>query len=162
KAAATKIEKLLDESNLSLEQKRMAIRMAAKELGIPLSLTIGKDEGELTIPSEKFTVTDAAGIDAPIRKEGSIEFTHDNIPSVTGGRSPAMDFVHALNTGNPEAERLIREQIGDERIDAVSLGRHAKEQSLADVFMASTYNWTRYFNYNAKQEKRVLPILNHY
>lgn len=150
KLAAEKIEHLLDESGLTNEQKRSVLRRAAKELGVPLSM---KGEGSMTF---------ALG-DETINKQGNISFTHDKIPSVTGGKSPAMDFTHALQSGNPEALRLVEEVTGGEVPHFVQgPQRRNKEHSLADVFMASTYEWTKYFGFNANQEKKVVPILNSY
>jgi hypothetical protein len=146
KIAGEKIEKMLDESGLTNEQKREALKRAAKELGIPLSM---KGEGVLSFP-----IGD---------RQGTISFTNDKIPSVTDGKSPAMDFMHALQSGNPEATRVVDDLMSGEAGSSFLVqGPRAKEQSLADTLMASTYNWAKYFNFNAKQEKKVQPMINHY
>lgn len=96
--------------------------------------------------------------------EGNLTFTRDQIPTVTGGASPAMDFTNALMTGNPEALRLAQEAgIDLTKVDVLEARtRRKKEESLADSLMAATYQWCKEFSFTAANEKRVMPILNHY
>lgn len=105
--------------------------------------------------------------DETVKATGVATFPRDKFPSVSGGKSPAMDFTHALMQGDPEAVRMVEEVTGGQPYDLVQAPgfvgvQKKKEQSLADMFMSSTYDWCKYFNYNAKQEKAVTPILNHY
>src|SRR5215813_1618113 len=72
-----------------------------------------------------------------------VRFTTDAIPSVTEGKSPAMDFAHGLMQGNPKALQLARD----------ALNRQHSEETLADAFMTSTYRWAKFFELNANQEK---------
>lgn len=76
---------------------------------------------------------------------GELSFTPGDIPSVSGGKSPAMDFTHALMQGNPVAEKILRDKIDKD------------EASLADKFVASTYDWAKAFKFNAKETKKVMP-----
>jgi hypothetical protein len=113
--------------------------------------------------SKPFDHTSGLNPDTKTLATGDISFTRDKIPSVTGGKSPAVDFMHALQTGNPEAARAVDEIMGGAAGTSFLVqGPRAKEQSLADALMSSTYEWCRYFNFTAKQEKQVMPILNRY
>ncbi len=97
---------------------------------------------------------------AKTTRTGTISFNRDQIPSVTDGKSPAMDFTQALMRGDPVAERLIRESGIDpkEVLVAPPLAKEKKE-SLADLFMSGTYEWAKEFNYTAKDIKAITPIL---
>lgn len=79
--------------------------------------------------------------------QGTLNFTRDEIPSVTEGKSNAMDFMHALNTGNPHAKRLF-----------VEATKKDKELSLADKYLVGTYQWAKYFNLTAKERKNTEHI----
>ena len=78
-----------------------------------------------------------------VLNSGELSFTRDQIPTVTGGASPAMDFADALLRGNPHAERL-----------AAGAMIVPDERSLADKFIMSTYQWAKHFNFNAHQRKK--------
>jgi hypothetical protein len=100
---------------------------------------------------------------------GTITLPPGAIPSPSGGRSSAVDFSDALMRGNPIATKAVddalRRQPGLIPIPSLgphAMGRPADEASVADKFVASTYNWCRYFNYTAKEEKLVTPILMAY
>lgn len=157
--AVQRVQKILDESGLDNDSKIRALHMAGEQLGVPFPLT-----------PEELKRTSGLSPDhaAETVVRGEFTFPRDKIPSVTSGKSPAMDFASALMQGNPEAVRIAREATGGEYDlvqgpdGSLSMPQRKKEQSLADVFMSSTYEWCKYFNYNAKAEKAVMPILNHY
>jgi hypothetical protein len=126
-----------------------------------------------------------------VLKSGTIELPAGSIPSPSGGRSSAVDFTHALLQGNPIAVEAARQAMADREAnvtipkgapmsdvhDAINkMGgtalrgdpdyvKHDKpedEASVADKFVASTYDWCRYFKYNAKEEKLITPLLMAY
>ena len=114
-----------------------------------------------------------------IAKSGVIELPPGSIPSPSGGKSSALDFTNALMRGNPVALQAARDAgiaLEDANIvETVAKGasmsdvhrmidRYANkdEASVADKFIASTYDWCRYFNFNAHHTKTVAPILMAY
>ena len=81
-------------------------------------------------------------------KSGTISWMPGDIPSVTGGRSPAADFSEALMRGDPFAERLASKAL--------------EEASLADLFVAETYTLPKRLGLNRHQSKIIEPILQSY
>ena len=101
-----------------------------------------------------------------IVKSGTIELPAGAIPSPSGGKSSAFDFSQALLQGNPTATAAYDQAMGGTVLrgdpDYVKYDKPEDEASVADKFVASTYDWCRHFNYTAKQEKQVMPILMAY
>lgn len=89
-------------------------------------------------------------------RSGTITFTHDKIPSVTGGKSPAMDFADAILHGNPEAHRLVAEATGDLPWEP----KKEPEPSLADEFIAATYKEPQ--NFHGKTRKLFSDVMMRY
>lgn len=154
-----RVKELLRTSGLNNDQKLVALKEAGMRVGVPFPEDWENDE-PLRKEVKKF-------LDTSPQKTGNISFTRDQIPSVTGGKSPAMDFTHALQQGNPNALRMVQQATGMtpdfvQGPDGGLILSGRKKESLADVFMASTYEWCKFFHYSAKHEKQVQPILNHY
>jgi hypothetical protein len=83
---------------------------------------------------------------------GTLQWNPGDIPSVTGGRSPAADFSAALMRGDPTAARLADKALKEPK----------EEASLADMFMAETYSLPKRLGLNKHQAKKVEPILASY
>jgi hypothetical protein len=71
----------------------------------------------------------------------------------------------------PQGSALVSTILGDahnavkEFVETPKVSVHdftKEDESLADKFIASTYHWAKGFNYTAKEEKAVLPIVNAY
>jgi hypothetical protein len=75
-----------------------------------------------------------------------------DIPSVTGGRSPAADFAAALQRGDPAAHAMAQRALKEPK----------EETSLADFFMAETYTLPKRLGLTKHQAKVVEPILQSY
>jgi hypothetical protein len=79
------------------------------------------------------------------------------IPSVSGGQSRALDFVTALQQGDPAAlAALATAGVKPGDYDTVAAGKTVKgseEPSWADEFVASTYGWAKAFGMNAHGAK---------
>jgi hypothetical protein len=98
-----------------------------------------------------------------ILTEGTMKWMPGDLPSPSHGKSPALDFTDALMRGNPKAERILREATGigaDEPLD-INVDRQ-EEASLADKFVAATYDLPRRWKMNGRERKKVEPILQSY
>lgn len=96
------------------------------------------------------------------------------IPSVTGGKSPAMDFSHALMSGDPKATQMIEQAMGEKAKNTIVVGKDRiqilddpfhvgdDEPSLADQFIASTYGIPKMMGLPAREAKILEPYLNAY
>ena len=82
---------------------------------------------------------------------GEITLPPGSIPSPSGGKSSAIDFTHALMTGHPVAMEAASKALAS-----------ADEPTVADKFISSTFEWCKAFDYTAKEEKKVAPILMAY
>jgi hypothetical protein len=87
-----------------------------------------------------------------VLKSGTLSWKPGDIPSVTGGRSPAADFSAALMRGDPVAERLANQALKEPK----------EEASLADMFVAETYTLPKRLGLNRHQTKAIEPILQSY
>ncbi len=113
--------------------------------------------------SNRPAVAEAMG--EKVLSSGTIELPAGAIPSSSGGRSSALDFSDALMRGNPIAQAAVdKVMYRNDVLDRIAKleGKPEDEASVADKFVASSYNWCRYFNYTAKEEKLVTPILMAY
>jgi hypothetical protein len=102
--------------------------------------------------------------DETVMKSGTIELPAGAIPSPSGGKSSALDFTTALMQGNPIAIKALENAgVNPRTIDMVETrvpkSEPDDEASVADKFVASTYDWCRYFSFNAHDTKTVQPIL---
>ena len=88
-------------------------------------------------------------------KSGTITLPPGTIPSPSGGKSSAFDFSQALLQGHPAAMEAARHALNFE-------GKPEDEASLADKFVSSSYEWAKYFRFNAKEEKAVVPVVMAY
>lgn len=115
---------------------------------------------------------------------GQTSFSRNEIPSVTGGKSPALDFVHGLMTGNPHAQARVQEVMdrGALKHASTTLGGHVmrdnagrvpgvkvdyeddpeKKPSLADHFIRCTYQYDKAFGLDKHQMKKVERVLRQY
>jgi hypothetical protein len=82
-------------------------------------------------------------------KSGTIQWQPGEIPSVTGGKSPAMDFAEALLSGNPRAQAMAEQALRE-------------ETSLADQFVAATYTLPKRLWLKAHDAKKIEPLLQSY
>src|SRR5215475_6613705 len=99
------------------------------------------------------------------QRSHEVMFTTDKIPTVTEGKSPAIDFTHALMTGNPHAEKILSDmerQARAERESQKTFGRKKEDVSLADQFIAATYNMPKRLMVNAHGRKLIEPTLSAY
>jgi hypothetical protein len=87
-----------------------------------------------------------------VLKSGTLSWMAGEIPSVTGGKSPAMDFANALTGGHPLAERLARQAMKEPK----------EEASLADLFLAETYSIAKRLGLTKHQAKAIEPVLQSY
>lgn len=98
----------------------------------------------------------------PLRT-GTVSWPPGAIPSVTEGKSPAMDFTAALQRGDPEAQRLLAGAgVTMDNFDEIQTNPPKEEPSLADMFIAETYNMAKRLGLRANQAKRIEPILAEY
>jgi hypothetical protein len=94
-------------------------------------------------------------------KSGTITLPPGSIPSPSGGKSSALDFSQALLQNHPAAVQAYNTVMRDPEL-AHQADKPEDEASVADKFVASTYNWCRYFKYTGKEEKLVTPLLMAY
>lgn len=125
-----KIRRILERSGLDESAKRAALRDAAKKLDVRITHREGKAtmHGDFEMPPEL----------------------------LTGGPSPAMDFMEALQRGDPAAERIL------EDLDRQYQNQTNEEASLADEFVASTYKLAKRWHLTKHEQRRVEPLLNSY
>src|SRR5262245_5471337 len=90
------------------------------------------------------------------RITGTINWMPGDLPSPSHGKSPALDFADALLSGNPKAIRAVEEAMKPPDKEP------KEEASLADKFVATTYDLPRRWKLNAHERKRVEPILQSY
>ena len=81
-------------------------------------------------------------------KGGTISWNAGDIPSVTGGKSPAMDFTTALMSGHPGATEAVDDLMFR------PFTPNGEEPSLADKFIASTYAKPVYHGYQPSSRRR--------
>jgi hypothetical protein len=98
---------------------------------------------------------------AKVVKSGTITLPPGAIPSPSGGKSSALDFSQALMQGNPIAVEAATRAMNSDLDHAVNY-KPEDEASVADKFVASTYDWCKYFRYTGREEKLVLPQLMAY
>jgi hypothetical protein len=128
-------------------------------------------------PKNRPAVAEAMG--EKVLQSGTLSWMPGEIPSVTGGKSPAMDLSEALLRGDPKAHQMVEQAMGGkvgapivipkgaplsdvhDAMDQMA-GKPKDEASVADKFLASTYDWCKYFNYTGRETKLVTPILMAY
>jgi len=93
---------------------------------------------------------------------GTITLPPGAIPSPSGGKSSAFDFSTALMQGNPVAVQAVEDAMRTVDWPLDSIETKEEEASVADKFIASTYDWCKTFKYTGREEKIVQPILMAY
>jgi len=91
------------------------------------------------------------------RVEGTISWMPGDLPSPSKGKSAALDFSDALMKGNPKAIRMV-----EEAMTATGAMEAKEEASLADKFVATTYDLPKRWKLNAHERKKIEPILQSY
>ena len=116
-----------------------------------------------------------------IVKSGRIELPAGSIPTPTA--SSAMNFARALMEGNPIAMKAADDALADDELrsatggihipagapmsdvhDAINkmAGKPEDEASVADKFVAATYEWPKFLGFTAKQTKAAMPLIMAY
>jgi hypothetical protein len=126
-------------------------------------------------PHQRNPARVAEAMGGEVVKSGTITLPPGAIPSPSGGRSSAFDFSQALLQNHPEAVSAYNTVMGGPMVipkgapmsdvhDLINrfAGDPEEEASLADKFVSSTYDWCKYFDYTANEEKRVMPHIMAY
>ena len=110
----------------------------------------------------KWKGTSGLSPDTKTLKSGTITLPPGSIPSPSGGKSHAFDFSQALLSGNPVAIAAAEKAMETEGRFVTINAPPKDEPSLADKFVSSSYEWSKYFKFTAKEDKAVQPVVTAY